>query len=51
MSAPLRVLFVCAMNKRRSVTTEHLYRNDARFLTNLPTGERPGGAGETGKAA
>lgn len=31
MSEPLRVLFVCAMNKRRSVTAEHLYRNDARL--------------------
>lgn len=31
MSEPLRVLFVCAMNKRRSVTAEHMYRNDARL--------------------
>lgn len=31
MAEPLRVLFVCAMNKRRSVTAEHLYRNDARL--------------------
>lgn len=31
MSEPLRVLFVCAMNKRRSVTAERLYRNDARL--------------------
>lgn len=31
MSEPLRVLFVCAMNKRRSVTAEHLYRQDARL--------------------
>ncbi len=31
MTEPLRVLFVCAMNKRRSVTAEHLYRNDARL--------------------
>lgn len=30
-SHPLRVLFVCALNKRRSVTAEHLYRNDARL--------------------
>lgn len=27
----LRVLFVCAMNKQRSVTAEQLYRNDARL--------------------
>jgi len=27
----LRVLFVCAMNKRRSLTADHLYRNDARL--------------------
>jgi predicted protein tyrosine phosphatase len=26
-----RVLFVCAMNKERSVTAERLYRNDARL--------------------
>src|SRR5689334_17769855 len=31
VSNPLKVLFVCAMNKRRSVTAEHLYRNDARL--------------------
>ena len=31
MSEPLRVLFVCAMNKRRSVTAERMYRNDARL--------------------
>jgi predicted protein tyrosine phosphatase len=27
----LRILFVCAMNKQRSVTAEQLYRNDARL--------------------
>jgi predicted protein tyrosine phosphatase len=27
----LRIIFVCAMNKRRSLTAEHLYRNDARL--------------------
>ena len=27
----LRILFVCAMNKQRSVTAERLYRNDARL--------------------
>jgi len=27
----LKVLFVCAKNKRRSVTVERLYRNDARL--------------------
>ncbi|HVU31876.1 MAG TPA: protein tyrosine phosphatase [Opitutaceae bacterium] len=27
----LRVLFVCAMNRQRSVTAERLYRNDARL--------------------
>lgn len=27
----LRVLFVCAMNKERSVTAERLYRNNARL--------------------
>ena len=26
-----RILFVCAMNKQRSLTAEHLYRNDARI--------------------
>jgi predicted protein tyrosine phosphatase len=31
VSKPLRVLFVCAMNKRRSATAEQLYRNDARL--------------------
>lgn len=29
--ARLKVLFVCAMNKERSVTAERLYRNDARL--------------------
>jgi predicted protein tyrosine phosphatase len=27
----LNVLFVCAMNKQRSVTAERLYRNEARL--------------------
>jgi predicted protein tyrosine phosphatase len=27
----LKILFVCAMNKQRSVTAERLYRNDARL--------------------
>ena len=31
MNPRLRVLFVCAMNKQRSVTAERLYRNDARL--------------------
>ena len=31
MNRRLRVLFVCAMNKQRSVTAELLYRNDARL--------------------
>lgn len=31
MDRRLRVLFVCAMNKQRSVTAERLYRNDARL--------------------
>ncbi len=31
MSRRLRVLFVCAMNKKRSLTAEHLYRNDPRL--------------------
>lgn len=31
MRTRLRVLFVCAMNKQRSVTAERLYRNDARL--------------------
>lgn len=30
MNRPLRVLFVCAMNLRRSLTAEHLYRRDPR---------------------
>ena len=31
MSEPLRVLFLCAMNKQRSATAAQLYRNDARL--------------------
>ncbi|MBI5382940.1 MAG: protein-tyrosine-phosphatase [Opitutae bacterium] len=31
MTRRLRVLFVCAMNRQRSVTAERLYRNDARL--------------------
>jgi predicted protein tyrosine phosphatase len=31
MGRRFRILFVCAMNKQRSVTAEHLYRNDARL--------------------
>src|SRR4051812_17154960 len=31
MNRRLRVLFVCAMNKQRSLTADHLYRNDARL--------------------
>lgn len=27
----LKILFVCAMNKKRSATAEQLYRNDARL--------------------
>jgi predicted protein tyrosine phosphatase len=27
----LKILFVCAMNKQRSVTAERLYRNDSRL--------------------
>lgn len=27
---PLKVLFVCAMNKRRSITAERIYRSDPR---------------------
>ena len=30
MTRRLKLLFVCAMNKRRSVTAEQLYRNDTR---------------------
>lgn len=30
MNRPLRVLFICAMNLRRSLTAEHLYRRDPR---------------------
>jgi len=30
MRERLKVLFVCAMNKQRSVTAERLYRNDPR---------------------
>lgn len=30
MTRRLRVLFVCAMNKQRSVTAEQVYRNDPR---------------------
>lgn len=30
-TARLKVLFVCAMNKQRSVTAERLYRNDPRI--------------------
>src|ERR1035437_3878074 len=31
MRRRLKILFVCAMNKQRSVTAERLYRNDARL--------------------
>ena len=31
MSGRLKVLFVCAMNKQRSVTAERMFRNDARL--------------------
>jgi len=31
MKSRLKILFVCAMNKQRSVTAERLYRNDARL--------------------
>jgi predicted protein tyrosine phosphatase len=31
MGPRLRILFVCAMNRRRSVTAERIYRNDARL--------------------
>ena len=31
MNRRLQILFVCAMNKQRSVTAELLYRNDARL--------------------
>jgi len=31
MPRPLRVLFVCAMNKERSVTAERLYARDPRL--------------------
>jgi len=31
MKRRLKILFVCAMNKQRSVTAERLYRNDARL--------------------
>jgi predicted protein tyrosine phosphatase len=31
MKPRLKILFVCAMNKKRSATAEHLYRNDARL--------------------
>ena len=30
MTRRLKILFVCAMNKQRSVTAEQLYRNDPR---------------------
>lgn len=31
MTRRLRVLFVCALNKRRSVTAERIYRDDPRL--------------------
>ena len=31
MNPRLKVLFVCAMNKQRSVTAERIYRDDARL--------------------
>jgi protein-tyrosine phosphatase len=31
MERRLKVLFVCAMNKQRSVTAERMYRNDPRL--------------------
>jgi predicted protein tyrosine phosphatase len=30
MSEPLRILFVCGRNRRRSPTAEHIYRKDPR---------------------
>jgi len=30
MAAPLRLLFICAMNRRRSATAEQIYRDDPR---------------------
>jgi len=31
MTGQLKVLFVCAMNKKRSPTAEQIYKNDARL--------------------
>jgi predicted protein tyrosine phosphatase len=31
MKSRLKILFVCAMNKKRSAPAEYLYRNDARL--------------------
>ena len=40
MSDPLRILFVCGRNKRRSPTAEKLYRGDPRFeVRSAGTGE------------
>ncbi|MDX6766208.1 MAG: hypothetical protein SFU85_05415 [Candidatus Methylacidiphilales bacterium] len=41
MSAPLKLLFICGRNKRRSPTAERLYKNDRRFQV------RAAGLGET----
>lgn len=45
----LKVLFVCAMNKQRSVTAELLYRNDAR-LEVRSAGVRAGAKRRIGEA-
>jgi predicted protein tyrosine phosphatase len=43
MGGPLKLLFVCGRNKRRSPTAERLYRNDPRFEV------RSAGTGETSR--
>lgn len=41
MAEPLRIVFVCAMNRWRSPTAEALYRGDPRFEVRS-AGVRPG---------
>ncbi|MFT3869122.1 MAG: protein tyrosine phosphatase [Nibricoccus sp.] len=49
MNTRLKVLFVCAMNKQRSVTAECLYRNDPR-LEVRSAGVREGAARRVSEA-
>jgi len=49
MKPRLRILFVCAMNKKRSATAEYMYRNDPR-LEVRSAGVRPDANRRVGEA-